>query len=132
VYGTNASGYISLNTPSFTHTDPRHLKVEMKKDLLQVTNLLYGTQSKLVTQIEYTMTSNLYILAQNYNGTARMASYGTKLRVFSYYDKNDNLICDLVPCYRKSDGVIGMYDVVRKIFLTCAGSGALSKGPDVL
>lgn len=131
VYGSSASGYTNLSSPSFTHTDPRRLQVEMKKGLLRVTNLLYGTQSQQTVQVEYTMTNNLYILAQNYNGTARMASYGTKLRKFSYYDKTDTLICDLVPCYRKSDGVIGAYDIARKIFLTNAGSGGLSKGADV-
>ena len=79
----------------------------------------------------YTMSSNLYLLGQNYNGSPR---YGNlrKVSYFKYYDVTDQLICDLVPCYRKSDGVIGMYDLVRQIFLTNAGTGAFTKGPDIV
>ena len=76
------------------------------------------------------MTSNLLLLGQNYNGTPRYA--GTRrVYYFKYYDKNDALICDLYPCYRKSDGVIGMYDKVRNLFLTNAGSGSFTKGANV-
>ena len=35
----------------------------------------------------------------------------------------------MVPCYRKADGVIGMYDLVAENFV--AGSGNLTKGADV-
>ena len=38
---------------------------------------------------------------------------------------------DLVPCYRKSDTVIGFYDVVNSVFYTNQGSGAFVKGPDI-
>lgn len=78
----------------------------------------------------HTMTSNLYLFAQNYNGAAR---FGSKRQIgrFSYRDKNGTLICDLYPCYRKVDGVIGMYDIVRDLFLTNAGKGSFKKGADV-
>lgn len=38
---------------------------------------------------------------------------------------------DLVPCYRKSDNEIGMYDLVSNTFLTNSGSGSFNKGADV-
>lgn len=38
---------------------------------------------------------------------------------------------DLVPCYRKADNVIGMYDIVNDVFYTNAGSGTFTKGQDV-
>lgn len=38
---------------------------------------------------------------------------------------------DLVPCYRISDGEIGMYDLVSKTFFTNAGTGTFTKGPDL-
>ena len=40
-------------------------------------------------------------------------------------------IFEMIPCYRKSDGVIGMYDLVRKKFFTNAGTGSFTKGADV-
>lgn len=37
----------------------------------------------------------------------------------------------LVPCYRKSDGVIGMYDITGKVFHMNEGSGHFTKGNNV-
>lgn len=39
---------------------------------------------------------------------------------------------DFVPCYRKADDEIGMYDLVNGIFYTNQGTGTFTKGPDVL
>lgn len=36
----------------------------------------------------------------------------------------------LIPCYRKLDGIIGMYDTVNDVFYTNAGTGTFGKGPD--
>ena len=44
---------------------------------------------------------------------------------------NDTLIRNFVPCYRKSDNVIGLYDTVNGVFYTNAGTGTFSKGSDV-
>ena len=38
---------------------------------------------------------------------------------------------NLIPCYRKSDGVIGMYDMVSQTFYTNVGTGTFTKGADV-
>lgn len=37
---------------------------------------------------------------------------------------------ELAPCYRKSDTVIGMYDLKTKQFFTNAGTSHFEKGPD--
>lgn len=36
-----------------------------------------------------------------------------------------------IPCYRKADGVIGLYDTVSETFFTNAGTGVFTKGNDV-
>lgn len=41
------------------------------------------------------------------------------------------LVRELIPCYRKSDSVIWMYDLVNDVFYINAGSGNFIKGPDV-
>lgn len=53
-------------------------------------------------------------------------------RIFylQFYD-NEELKIDLIPCYRKSDGVIGMYDLVEDKFYTNSGTGTFVKGKDV-
>lgn len=40
-------------------------------------------------------------------------------------------IFELIPCYRKKDGVIGMYDMISKEFFTNAGTGDFVAGPEV-
>ena len=50
-----------------------------------------------------------------------------------YYFKIWNggtLVRDYVPCYRKSDGTIGLYDLVNHKFYTNKGTGTFTKGPD--
>lgn len=38
---------------------------------------------------------------------------------------------DLVPCYRKADNAVGLYNLVNGQFLTNAGSGTMTVGPNV-
>ena len=44
---------------------------------------------------------------------------------------NQQLVRDFIPCYRKTDGVIGMYDTVTQEFYTNAGTGTFTKGGDL-
>lgn len=131
-YGSNGSKYLSTATTGGTITGKRaNLKFTLKKGMLAGEDTLNGVKATTSSsQVEYTMTRNLYLFAQNYNTAVRFAGSFT-VYSFQYYDKNGDLICDLIPCYRKSDGEIGMYDIVRKIFLTNAGSGSFTKGADV-
>ncbi len=45
-----------------------------------------------------------------------------------FYDANDELLGNFIPCYRKSDGRCGFYDLVTKTF---SGSSYFAKGPDI-
>jgi hypothetical protein len=40
------------------------------------------------------------------------------------------LVRNFIPCYRKSDGVIGFYDTIKKEFCVNKGKGSFVKGPD--
>ena len=77
------------------------------------------------------MSGNLGLFAMWYNDTqsftqfAKARCYGVKI------SSADNLLGDFIPCYRKSDGEIGMYDTVSKTFYTNAGTGTFLKGADV-
>lgn len=55
-----------------------------------------------------------------------------KFNLYSFKAYNDTtLIRDMVPCYRKSDTTIGLYDFANDVFYTNAGTGIFYKGPDV-
>ena len=128
MYGSSGTAYIQCTAEYVVGWNDYILTY--KNGLLKAENTTMGVYDDSPKQREYAMTNNLYLFAQNYNGSPRFGNI-RQVRSFQYYDKNDTLICDLIPCYRKSDGVIGMYDIVRKIFLTNAGSGSFTKGADV-
>ena len=47
------------------------------------------------------------------------------------HEKADGRKLALFACYRKSDGVIGMYDVENDVFYTNDGTGDFTKGQDI-
>lgn len=113
-------------------------------DLLHVTMI---TENKIATRqnaveggYEYTAWSNntytptfehsLLIFATRRRTTEIYYAKPMKLYALNM-STNDNRIIDLVPCYRKSDDEIGMYDLARKRFYTNAGTDTFLKGADV-
>lgn len=52
-------------------------------------------------------------------------------RIFYLKLYTGNKYIELIPCYRKSDNVIGMYDLVGKQFYVNQGTGTFLKGPNV-
>ena len=70
-----------------------------------------------------------YIFARNNQGTTDRYSH-IKLYLCEIYD-NGTLIRDFVPCYRKADNAIGLYDTVNDVFYTNAGTGTFLKGDDM-
>ncbi len=129
-YGSTGSHFDGISTVNSIIGAFNEYVFTLEPGKLHGINNTTGSEGLLTTQGEYTMVNHLYLFAQNYNGSPRFGE-ARQIRDFRYYDKNDELICDLVPCYRKSDGVIGMYDVARKVFLTNIGSGSFTKGSDV-
>lgn len=59
----------------------------------------------------------------------RTRHVGVKLYSFMLYD-GGFLARDLIPCYRKSDAVIGVYDKISKTFYTST-HGIFTKGQDI-
>lgn len=65
------------------------------------------------------------------NIIAGMASQFCSMKLYAMYIyDNNNLVRDFVPCYRKSDNVAGLYDLVNNVFYTNAGSGVFAVGAD--
>lgn len=57
---------------------------------------------------------------------------GNGFRVYSaYVKKNNTYVKNVIPCRRKSDNVLGMYDIVTNTFYTNQGRGTFIAGPDV-
>ena len=77
----------------------------------------------------YKPTTDIFVLGSTTTDATKYTFVG-KVYNASYY-ADGVLMCDLMPCYRKSDGVIGMYDKVSGNFYTNAGTGIFGKGSDV-
>ena len=68
---------------------------------------------------------SIYLFAKNANGKADWEFAGS-CRIYGYkHYRNGDLVRDMIPCCRESDGVYGMYDLVEGKFYTKSGEGAL-------
>lgn len=63
-----------------------------------------------------------------FSGRGSSSWFNASVKVFGL--KADGVV-NMIPCYRISDGEIGMFDLVTKTFLTNSGTGTFIKGPDV-
>jgi hypothetical protein len=53
--------------------------------------------------------------------------------IYEFYTKSQgNETLHLIPCFRKSDDEVGMYDLVSGKFYTNAGTGEFIVGPDII
>lgn len=83
------------------------------------------------TGVSYTpmgvVSNPIYLFALN---TSYVVSGTNRCYYFKLY-RDGRIILDGVPCYRKSDGVAGLYDLVTGTFFTNSGTGEFVKGPDI-
>ena len=102
------------------------IEITMSPDALTVND-----QSLLPTSGTATRATPIYVFAWNNNGAAQ---YKMPAPTAIYYLRavadGDDLL-NLIPVYRKADGVIGLFDTVSQTFYTNAGTGAFTKGTDV-
>ena len=74
-------------------------------------------------------TSNIYLFARNLSNVAYL--HATERLFSATIQEGTTMIRNFIPCYRKSDGVIGMYDTVNGVFYTNSGSGTFVKGENI-
>ena len=73
--------------------------------------------------------STILIFAQNTQNGPQPHNY----RIYNVSITNgENIVRNFVPCYRKSDNEIGLYDLVNSQFYTNAGTGTFAKGADII
>jgi hypothetical protein len=82
-----------------------------------------------------------YVLGTRANAAGSTSSYLLKGRLYyiRFFDNTGTMVRNFVPCYRKSDGVVGLYDRCGSIcqqsgtpFYVNIEDGAFEKGPDVV
>lgn len=95
---------------------------------LYIDNELISSREDMASKVFQTP-HKMIVFGCNTNGTIGLHS---KSKIFNlqFYDE-DVLKIDLIPCYRKSDNAIGMYDTVNGKFYTNLGTGTFLKGKDI-
>lgn len=68
---------------------------------------------------------NYWLFARNSNTSSLIEYAREEINECKIYYE-DVLVRHLIPCYRKSDNEIGMYDIVNNVFYTNLGSGNFS------
>ena len=105
-------------------------RIDANKNVFTITRDTTSELLKTITATNGTFTCpyTMYLFGSHRatSGHGYVTFYG---HVYIY--DNGTLVREFVPCYRKSDTVIGMYDLVGKTFYTNGGTGTFSKGSDV-
>lgn len=58
-------------------------------------------------------------------------TYGKYKLIELSFETDGGTTYNFIPCYRKNDGVIGVFDIENSVFYTNAGTGTFTKGADV-
>ena len=95
-------------------------EVDEQKAILKLNG---GTQTVLNSALNYypgcSMTDYVLAVRRDAAGEAGFQFIG-KLYYIRYYDSTGEMVRHFIPCYRKADGVVGLYDLCGSI---CAKSG---------
>lgn len=113
------AGYNANNISSNTE-----YTISITRGLATINNVDYTSE-------QTTSVNSLYpFYIGNFNNAGRPFLNGFSGNI--YYSKlynNNILVFDGVPCYRKSDNVAGLYDLVNNTFYTNQGTGNFIVGP---
>ena len=105
-------------------TNKHKFIMDMKNDKIYIDDYV----ENITTTHTNPALNSLLLFAYRQNNVVNTSSlaygknYSTKI-----YD-NDVLVRDFIPCYRNSDNVVGLYDLVNDVFYTNQGTGAFTYG----
>ena len=131
LFSGSSSLYVQMyKTPNTTFTDWNN------KNTFKIINGDFYINDELKLTSQQTLGGNtyqinvpLYLFGLNNNGSAQRLIEQTMY--YCKIEENNQIQREFIPCYRKSDDVIGLYDLVYGTFYTNAGSGTFTKGNDV-
>lgn len=125
---TSQREYFHYYANTMTSLEGSYLK---EYDLISKRGYLYSDGVAVASTSDKTFSINypLYILAGNWAGSRAEQPVSCKLYYFKISER-ELVLHEYIPCYRKIDGVIGLYDLTQNEFLTNAGTGDFTKGAD--
>lgn len=119
-FGTVDTGFLSTTNAQLKH------KITIDKENFTFNDITFTNTNNS----DFETTEPGYILAMNQ--TNAPLNRGVSLKLYSFKIWNNNILQrDFIPCYRISDNVIGLYDLVGNQFYTNVGTGSFTKGNNV-
>ena len=101
--------------------------ISITRGLATINNVNYTSGDRTSIDGSYTF----YVGSFNNAGSVYSNGFSGKIYYSKLYN-NNILVFDGVPCYRKSDNEIGMYDLVSNTFFTNAGTGTFTAGAEIV
>ena len=115
------------------YTNPKITK-NQRASLSVINRIIYfpdgSTRQMNITETNPTVSSMIIFAAYNQALTQIHRFSKMKLYNLKIYD-SINVVRNYIPCYRKSDGEIGLYELVEGSFLSNQGTGTFVKGLDI-
>lgn len=105
--------------------------IDFNKNVFSYSSSSSSGSTTLSTTGTFTGSYSIFLSAVNTGGGKDSRTVSIKIYSCKIYD-NGTLVRSFIPCYRKSDSVIGLYDDVNGVFYTNAGSGTFSKGNNIV
>lgn len=119
----------SDSTAVAADTNKHTLKIDHTTNTLLLDGVSIATKGSAVTNIETPTSATLFCI--HTAGTQTFYFGAVRISGFRKWT-NGTLMTSLVPCRRKSDNVLGMYDLVTDTFFTnAAETGAFIAGADM-
>ena len=127
--GLNNDGtYVPSRAGTFFTSNRTNYIVDISNKIIQIENKTWNLSSYYTDYVSPDY--NLFILTRNSSGIADKNCSKGLLYSVKIWDDN-TLIRNFIPCYRKSDNEIGLYDLVNDVFYTNAGTGTFIKGDNI-
>lgn len=123
--GKFRSDYGNVSGVTFSSSITTAYKIDKNKHVTTIND----AETLSTTYETFECPKTLKLFACDTNGT--IAGYSTaKTTATEVYD-NGTLVRNYVPCYRKTDNVAGLYDLVNGVFGTFDGTDPVTVGEDV-
>lgn len=122
LYGPSTT-YVNYNHKAGSasvYSSTRYINIVYDETLTSTQYTSNGSSITLTKTAGSANDANIIIFDRGVNPSTSKGKF--KLYTFKAYS-GSTLIRDLIPCYRKSDNVTGMYDRVSEAFFTNAGTG---------
>lgn len=126
LYNATTYGYYGEFIPYETTSSFERHTYEYKNGSWLLDGSIVGSNKS----ITYNTNLSLYLFGMHRTSGSMTFSKGKIYNCKLY--SNTQLIRNFIPCYRKSDNEIGLYDIVNNQFYTNSGSGSFLKGKDVI